>query len=56
VTNAQRPNQLTRWTVHVDGDLDDTLSAFVRPKDKNHPENGHTIVLDGKQGLYLIVK
>ena len=47
VTDAQRPNQLTRWAVYVDGELDDRLSAFVR---------GSSIVLDGKQGLYLIFK
>ena len=47
VTDAQQPNKLTRWAVYVDGDLDDTLSAFVR--------NG-TIVLDGRPGLYLIVR
>ena len=47
VTDAQRPNQLTRWAVYVDGELDDSLSGFVR---------NNTIVLDGKQGLYLIVK
>ncbi|MBR1588243.1 MAG: hypothetical protein IJ658_07950, partial [Kiritimatiellae bacterium] len=47
VTDAQRPSQLQRWAVHVDGDLDDTLSAYVR---------NSTIVLDGKQGLYMIVK
>ena len=47
VTDAQHSNNLTRWAVYVDGDLDDSLSAFVR---------NNTIVLDGKQGLYLIVK
>ena len=47
VTDAQQPNKLTRWAVYVDGDLDDSLSAFVR---------NNTIVLDGKKGLYLIVR
>ena len=47
VTDAQQPNKLTRWAVYVDGDLDDSLSAFVR---------NNTIVLDGKQGLFIIVK
>ena len=47
VTNAQQPNKLTRWAVYIDGDLDDSLSAFVR---------NNTIVLDGKKGLYLIVR
>ena len=47
VTDAQHPNQLARWAVYVDGDLDDSLSAFVR---------NNTIVLDGKQGLFIIVK
>ena len=47
VTNAQRPNNLTRWAVYVDGDLDDRLSAYVR---------NNTIVLDAKQGQYLIIR
>ena len=47
VTDAQQPSKLTRWAVYVDGDLDDSLSAFVR---------NNTIVLDGKQGLFIIVK
>jgi len=47
VTDAQHPNSLTRWDVYVDGDLDDSLSAFVRRG---------TIVLDGRPGLYLIVR
>ena len=47
VTDAQQPSKLTRWAVYVDGDLDDSLSAFVR---------NNTIVLDGKQGMYIIMK
>jgi len=47
VTDAQHPNQLARWAVYVDGEQDDSLSAFVR---------NNTIVLDGKQGLYIIVQ
>jgi len=47
VTDAQRPNNLTRWAVYVDGDLDDRLSAYVR---------NNTIVLDAKQGQYLIIR
>ena len=54
VTDAQHPNKLTRWAVYVDGDLDDSLSAFVRKKANSETE--HTIVLDGKQGLYLIIR
>ena len=54
VTDAQQPNKLTRWAVYIDGDLDDSLSAFVRKKANSETE--HTIVLDGKQGLYLIVR
>ena len=47
VTDAQHPYSLTRWEVYIDGVLDEKLSAFVR---------NNTIVLDGKQGLYLFVK
>ena len=47
VTDAQHASKLTRWAVYVDGDLDDRLSAFVR--------NGR-IVLDGKPGMYLIIR
>jgi autotransporter-associated beta strand protein len=47
VTDAQHASKLTRWAVYVDGDLDDSLSAFVR--------NGR-IVLDGKPGMYLIIR
>ena len=47
VTDAQHASKLTRWAVYVDGELDDSLSAFVR--------NG-TIVLDGKPGMYLIIR
>ena len=47
VTDAQRPHDLTRWDVYVDGDLDATLSAFVR---------NNTIVIDGKPGMYLIIR
>ena len=47
VTNAQRPNNLTRWAVYVDGDLDNRLSAYVR---------NNTIILDAKQGQYLIIR
>ena len=47
VTDAQQPSKLTRWAVYVDGDLDDSLSAFVR---------NNTIVLDGKPGMCLIFK
>ena len=47
VTDAQHPYDLTCWDVYIDGDLDDSLSAFVR--------NGR-IVLDGKPGMYLIVR
>ena len=46
-TDAQHPNKLTRWTVYVDGALDDLPSAFVR--------NG-TIVLDGRPGMCLIIR
>ena len=54
VTDAQSPSRLTRWAVYVDGDLDDSLSAFVRKK--TNSENEYTIVLDGKQGLFIIMK
>ena len=47
VTDAQNPNKLTRWGVYVDGELDDSLSAFVR---------NNSIVLDGKRGMYMIIK
>ena len=53
VTAAQQPNKLTRWAVYVDGDRDDSLSAFVRKKANSADD---TIVLDGRQGLYLIVR
>ena len=53
VTDSQNPNNLKRWAVYVDGDLDDSLSAFVRKK-ANSAED--TIVLDAKQGMYLIIK
>ena len=53
VTDAQHPNKLTRWAVYIDGELDDTLSAFVRKK-ANSAEN--TIVLDGKQGLLIRIR
>ena len=53
VTDAQQPNKLTRWAVYVDGDRDDSLSAFVRKKANSADD---TIVLDGRQGLYLIVR
>ena len=54
VTDAQRPHDLTRWDVYIDGDLDDSLSAFVRKKANSEAE--YTIVLDGKQGMYLIIR
>ena len=54
VTDAQQPNKLTRWAVYVDGDLDDTISAFVRKKANSETE--YTIILDGKQGLRLIIR
>jgi hypothetical protein len=54
VTDAPRPNKLTRWAVYVDGDLDDRLSAYVRTKANSESES--TIVLDGKQGQYLIIR
>ena len=47
VTDAQHPYSLTRWGVYIDGVLDEKLSAFVR---------NNTIVLDGRPGLYLIVR
>ena len=54
VTGAQQPNKLTRWAVYIDGEQDDTISAFVRKK--TNSESEHTIVLDGKQGLRLIIR
>ena len=53
VTDAQHPNKLTRWAVYVDGELDDRLSAFVRKK-ASSVEN--TIVLDGKQGMFIRIR
>ena len=47
VTDAQHPYSLTRWGVYIDGVLDEKLSAFVR---------NNTIVLDGRPGMYLIVR
>ena len=47
VTDAQRPNQLARWAVYVDGDRDDSLSAYVR---------NAAVVLDGRQWLASIIK
>ncbi|MBR0505941.1 MAG: autotransporter-associated beta strand repeat-containing protein, partial [Kiritimatiellae bacterium] len=54
VTDAQSPNRLTRWAVYVDGDLDDSLSAFVRKKANSETE--YTIVLDGKRGLFISIR
>ena len=54
VIGAQQPNKLTRWAVYIDGEQDDTISAFVRKKANSESE--HTIVLDGKQGLRLIIR
>ena len=47
VTDAQHPYSLTRWDVYIDSVLDEKLSAFVR---------NNTIVLDGRPGMYLIVR
>ena len=42
------------YRVYVDGEQDDTISAFVRKKANSETE--YTIVLDGKQGLRLIIR
>ena len=55
VTDAQQPSNLTRWAVYIDGELDDTLIAYVRPK-ANFENDERTIVLDAKQGMYLIIR
>ena len=55
VTDAQQPSNLTRWAVYIDGDLDDTLIAYVRPK-ANFENDERTIVLDAKQGMYLLIR
>ena len=40
--------------LRVDGEQDDTISAFVRKKANSETE--YTIVLDGKRGLRLIIR
>ena len=55
VTDAQQPSNLTRWAVYIDGELDDGLIAYVRPK-ANSENDERTIVLDPKQGMYLLIR
>ena len=47
VTDAQQAHYLTRWRVYVDGEPDDNICAYVQ---------GNTIVLNGKRGLYIILR
>ena len=47
VTDAQHPNQLARWPVVIDGEVDEKVCGRVRDS---------TIVLDSRGGLVFTIR